>query len=88
MCHLAGVLSEESVLDASTIRVQHINDRVGVPVIACCEHGHLVPLIDHLQALLNEGPDDELTEEGFVRAWFLQFNDIVPVNFSASVKAL
>ena len=88
MCHLAAVLSEKSVLDASTIRVQHINDRVGVPVIACCEHGHLVPLIDHLQALLNEGPDDELTEEGLVRVWFLQFNDTVPINFSAPVKAL
>jgi hypothetical protein len=59
------------MLDSSTIRVQHVNYGVGIPVIARCEHGHLEPLIDHLQALLNERPHDKLTEEWLVGAWFL-----------------
>lgn len=56
---LASVLSEESMLDKSVVRIQKVDDFVSKPFISCSENGHLIIFVDELQTLSRERPNWE-----------------------------
>lgn len=73
---LASMLPKESVLDQSAFRVESVNDWVGIPVGSYRENSDFIMLIDCLQALFHEWPDEKAANLALVCLWI---GDVYPV---------
>jgi hypothetical protein len=80
------MLSEVPVLDQFAFRIQFVDDRVCVPIIACSEHRHLIFSIDGLQALFQVRPHKALIQERLVSIWLQQLHSNVRLHITILVQ--